>query len=134
MMENTYIKPSSIHGLGLFAKIDILKGEEIIQGKIDWSFYNEWIEYKKTNKTRSFAFHNGYCLINHCENANVKRGKKMEIIAKRKIMKGEEITEDYYALPEKENPFLVFNLEKLIFESQNVKTNKRNTNFKGQRR
>jgi SET domain-containing protein len=115
---NTFIKPSTIHGLGLFAKRNIASGEEIIQGLADYSdpYRDEWIRYKKSGK-RSFNFDQGYCMINHSKLPNTRRGLQRSIYAKHKICAGEEITEDYNRLPHAENPFLVHSLEKMMYES-----------------
>lgn len=105
-IANTFIKPSKIHGLGLFAKCDIKKGQRIIQGLADFGYYDEWITYVKKWKLTSFAHNNGYCMVNHSEEPNTKRGSNSEIIAAKDILSGEEVTEDYYALPDNENPFI----------------------------
>lgn len=104
-IANTFIKPSTIHGLGLFAMVDIPKGEEIIQGAADFSYTDEWIKYTKTQKVKSFSYHKGYCMINHSKRPNTARGNEFSIIAAKRIPAGEEITEDYYALPDEQNPF-----------------------------
>lgn len=107
MEVNTYIKPSKIHGLGLFAAKDIKPGQRIIQAsKIDLNNYqNEWIEYIGKNKKPSLNMVKGFCLINHCEDPNCKRNKGFYPIAKKLIKQNEEITEDYNSLPDIENPF-----------------------------
>lgn len=115
---NTYIKPSTIHGLGLFAKVDIKKGERIIQGLADFSFQDEWIIYVKKWKIKSFSYNNGYCMVNHSEKPNTKRGKKMVILALQNIKAGEEITEDYNSLPDKENPFIGLNIEEMVWRAK----------------
>lgn len=116
MICNTIIKPSEIHGLGLFADRDIQIGEEIIQADhIDFSKnISDWIRYNKTAKKKSFAYNNGYCMINHSKTPNTKRGENSSIIACAIINKGEEITEDYFALPDNENPFYN-NIEESIY-------------------
>jgi len=117
---NTFIKPSKIHGLGLFAKVDISSGEEIIPGSPDFTFQDEWIVYNRSHKIKSFALAHGYCMINHSKTPNAMRGQSMEfIIANIDIKVGEEITEDYYALPDNQNPFIGINLEKKVFDAKN---------------
>lgn len=121
MKANTFIKPSKIHGLGLFADKEITKGEEIVQPlKPNLSRnIDEWILYVKTHKLPSFALNCGYCMINHSENPNTKRYKEDAIRATRKINEGEEITENYYFLPDNENPF--YNtLEKIIYHAKQL--------------
>lgn len=114
---NTYVKPSQIHGLGLFASEDIKEGERIIHGNPDYSFVEEWVRYKKTEKIKSFTLARGYCMINHSEEPNTHReGKDLHIIASRDIQKGEEITEDYYKLGDDHNPFETHNnLEEFLW-------------------
>ncbi len=116
-LANTFVKPSSIHGLGLFAKVNIKKGDQILQGLAEFDKYiDEWIAYVKKWKIKSFAHNNGYCMINHCETPNTSRGKERRIYALVDIDKGLEITEDYYALPDNENPFIGINLEKIFYD------------------
>lgn len=106
MKENSYIKPSKVHGLGLFASRDIRKGERIIHGGPNWSFQKEWIEYTKTAKERSLNFHDKYCMVNHSEAPNIiRKGKNLNMIACVDIKEGEEILEDYNKLPDEQNPF-----------------------------
>jgi len=120
MKPNTFIKPSFIHGLGLFAKTDIRKGESIKQGLSNFNDYlEEWITYVKTWKIRSFAHNNGYCMINHNEVPNTKRMHEMEIVATSDIKKGAEITEDYSKLPDQENPFMGMGIEEMIYRAKN---------------
>jgi len=120
MRSNTFIKPSTIHGLGLFAAVDIPKGKEIIQGNADYSFIDEWIQYKKNCRKISFNFHTGYCMINHSSTPNTLRNNKGISIAAYNIKSGEEITEDYYKLPDNDNPFIggIFNLEEIWFSTK----------------
>lgn len=116
--ENTYIKPSKIHGLGLFASRDILEGEQIIQGRADYTKdTRSWIEWNK-KKDPSYAFDFHYCMINHDPTPNTVRGKRMKVIASKNIKQDEEITENYFALPDKENPFLNVNIEKIVYDSR----------------
>ena len=117
-VNNTFVKPSKIHGLGLFANKDILKGERIRQGGANFDYRKEWIEYVKRRKVRSFTFNNGYCMVNHSDSPNTKRSGKMKIIATANIRRGAEITEDYNILPEKENPMNGISLEEMIYRAQ----------------
>lgn len=104
--NNTHIKPSPIHGLGLFATYDIAEGEEIFQGYADFNnFQDEWIRYVKKMKIKSYAFNEGWCMVNHSDKPNTERGEDNCIIAISNILIGDEITEDYNSLPDDENPF-----------------------------
>lgn len=114
-ISNTFIKPSKIHGLGLFAKRDIFEGEEILQGVADFDYREEWILYLKTIKKKSYAYNNGYCMVNHSETPNTKRNELDKIAASVTINQGDEITEDYNALPDNENPFKGLSLEYLMY-------------------
>lgn len=117
-IPNTYVKPSKIHGLGLFASVDIRKGEEIIHGDPDYSNHiPEWMQYQKREKVPSFNLKYGYCMINHSEEPNTERGKARAIIASHDIKAHTEILEDYRNLPDNENPLIGFNLPKEMFES-----------------
>lgn len=120
---NTFIKPSGIHGLGLFAKRNIMSGEEIEQGSADYANYlNEWIEYNKTCKKKSFCFARGYCMINHSDSPNTSRlGGDYNIYATRFIKEGEEITENYHDLPDESNPFFGTSFEEYIFRAKDKK-------------
>lgn len=105
---NCYIKPSQIHGVGLFALEDIKAGDiiEVELAKCDYSRdYKEWAKYLKETTKKSFALTQGYCVINHSGEPNVFRGDEIIIIAKTDIKKGEEIVENYYDLPDNHNPF-----------------------------
>lgn len=121
---NTYIKPSSIHGLGLFAKVDIAKGQLIIQGKADFEVdIYSWLRYLKNIKVKSFAYNNGCCMVNHSESPNTHRSKRGGIVASFDIKKGFEITEDYNALTDEENPFKSVGgfLQEAIFHAKHRK-------------
>jgi len=105
-LANTYIKPSAIHGLGLFALVDIKKGTEIMQGVANYGFIDEWIAYNRSGQLPSFEFNNGYCMLNHSKNPNTKRkGSALVIVASCNIKQGAEVTEDYELLPYDHNPF-----------------------------
>lgn len=117
---NTFIKPSKIHGLGLFAKYDIKVGDYIVQGVGDFTYQDEWIIYNKTHKVKSFNFTHGLCMINHSDSPNTIRIEDMEhLIATVSIPFGKEITEDYYQLPNNENPFIGIDLGKKIWDAKN---------------
>lgn len=127
LKSNTFIKPSRIHGLGLFAIMDIKKGQQIWQGVADFSakYLDEWIAYERKWRVKSYEFYAGYCMINHSETPNtIRKGKDLKIVAVKNIKAGEEITEDYNALPPEENPFIGFNLQKLVYEARNKKHRK----------
>lgn len=115
---NTYVKPSLIHGLGLFASCDIKQGEEIIHGEPDYSNHTlEWMKYQREAKIPSWNLAMGFCMINHSEQPNTIRGKEDRVLASLDIKAGSEITEDYTKLPDNHNPFTAFNLPKEMFES-----------------
>jgi len=120
---NTFIKPSKIHGLGLFANRHISKGEEIIQAdKINLTKnIDDWIAYNKKAKVKSMTYEKGYCMVNHSDKPNTVRGEDFGIFARRDILSGEEITEDYNALPDEENPFKN-NIEEMIFRAAQLRT------------
>lgn len=118
---NTYIKPSQIHGLGVFAMQAIMKGESIIQGKADYKNYiGEWIRYNKRGQI-SRGFDKGFCMINHSDNPNSCRANNFSIIANRNIFKDEEITECYNQLPAYENPFVMKQYEEFFDFIKNIK-------------
>lgn len=107
---NTYIKPSKIHGVGLFAAVKILRGEEIVHGGPNYNvFQDEWIEYNKRGDP-SFNLKVKLCCINHSEFPNCSRKglsteEQLIIFATRDIEENEEITEDYNLLADWNNPF-----------------------------
>ncbi len=116
MEPNTYIKPSEIHGLGLFASKLIRKGTHIIHGKPNYDFRDEWIKYSK-KKQRSYQFEVGLCMINHCDEPNSKRDEFMNQVALQDIPAGTEITENYHDLPREHNVFdnPIYELEKMMY-------------------
>jgi hypothetical protein len=76
------LKPSSIHGLGLFATKDFKTGETVCPGRIDG---------KRTPGGR---------FINHAQNSNIQPklvGDNIFAIASRKINAGDELLVDYRA-------------------------------------
>jgi SET domain-containing protein len=117
---NTFIKPSQIHGIGLFASRDISEGEEIIPAdKIDYTANaREWIAYQKRTKQTSMALVLGTCPVNHSDVPNMRRGEAEDLpmYASRDILQGEEITENYHALPDSQNPFKP-HLDEFIFRA-----------------
>jgi SET domain-containing protein len=117
-MVGEMIKPSKIHGLGLFASREIKKGERVNQGKADYDNYrDEWREYIHKTKTPSCNFVWKTCMINHADVPNTNRGKHFNVYANRLIKQGEEITEDYNKLPVLQNPFKTNGMEQILFES-----------------
>lgn len=116
-VENTFVKPSPIHGVGLFAMHNIKCGEEIIHGWVDMNKnIDEWIQYNKTEKHRSFSLLTGGCCINHSDYPNSNREKYPRVFATTDIKEGEEITEDYNLLPDEDNPFKQTPLIKALYE------------------
>ena len=107
--HNTYIKPSIIHGVGLFALNDIQAEEKIIHGTPNLDdFKDEWLNFNKTQT--SLMLKMGGCCINHSDSPNCKRkGNSDEeiviILATRLILKNEEIVENYHSMPDYNNPF-----------------------------
>jgi SET domain-containing protein len=92
---NTYIAPSEIHGLGVFARKFIPKGEIIKQGREHY-----WVESKLV-KTIRILKNKDYkkCMLNHSCTPNAGRNHNMYIIALRDIQPNEEICEDYGLVP-----------------------------------
>lgn len=107
---NTYVRPSPIHGCGLFAAVDIPAGTRIIHGDPRMEgLETEWMHFFMT-KTPSYRLLAGnMCMINHSKTPNCSRPGKTRkgqtMYATRLIKAGEEVTEDYYALPAWNNPF-----------------------------
>lgn len=119
MRANTYIAPSGIHQLGLFAKKQIKKGDRIIQGKSDYWQQHETYKNQFIHITRPHL----WCMINHAKNPNTfRKGTKHEmILAKIDIKKYEEVTENYYALPKNLRPFIPVNLKQKALSENQVK-------------
>ncbi len=108
---NTYVKPSAIHGVGLFALTNIKVGEEIIHGVPNYDdFKDEWLNYAYKQIEVSLMLKIGGCCINHSEFPNCKRKGNIDkdisvILSTRLILKNEEILEDYHQMPDWNNPF-----------------------------
>ena len=117
-----YIAPSKIHGYGLFAKIDIQKGDIlcILDGQIlSWDFYQKLVKNLKNKVLEPYAqyffmewnaldentllvrtLRTKYSYINHdrCPNTKLKK-YPLQIVATRDIKKDTEITLDYRCEP-----------------------------------
>lgn len=119
------IAPSSIHGIGVFALRDIVKGEELY---VRPTLYQSWytVPYERFNELRpeiakliserwnvlngsSFKSPNDVwlvCFMNHSDTPN-----SDGTVALQNIAKGEEITEDYRVIQDynKIYPFIDIN-------------------------
>jgi len=105
-MQKFYIKKSKIHGLGIFAKKDIKKGELV--GTIEGKIIPKKEAYKKYRKYYRFLHainHSEYILnrnltmyTNHSCTPNCGLKNTVKIIAMKNIKKDEEITIDYNTL------------------------------------
>ncbi len=110
------LKESPIHGIGLFADEDIPKGEKIYSNnpKLDLNISLEEFDSLSQDEKKTIQ-HYGYFdyklnkwhlsfdnfkFCNHNQNNNMTRIEN-EVIAKKDIKKGEELTHDYL---EFENP------------------------------
>ena len=98
-----YIKESKIHGMGIFASKDILRGEiigvikgyiknYIITNRKESFFYPDWIGLSKGRWIDPLPPFN---LINHSCNPNAGIKGTKSVVAIKKIKKGEEISIDY---------------------------------------
>lgn len=92
------VRPSSIHGRGVFAKKTIQKGERIGQylarktnrdGK-----YVLWVEYEQTKEIKGYEGFGRLRFLNHSSRAN-SRFDGLELFALKPIQPGEEITFHY---------------------------------------
>ncbi len=112
LLVKTYLAPSSIHGMGLYAAEDIEEGAVIWRHDpvFDIGFKKEQLDalselQKKSIKNYLFYVkpQDLYVLcaddarfINHSENPCMTNGEnKDESVATRHIVKGEELTDDY---------------------------------------
>lgn len=113
MRVKTFLKPSSIHGVGLFADQDIPVGTVVwdYDPQFDLAFeakdLNSLPDFVRT-EIQQFAFWDEVLekfvlcgdnarFFNHDENANCKDDKtKRRTIAIRDIAQGEELTADYH--------------------------------------
>ena len=93
-MNKIYVKKSSIHGNGLFAKEKINAGELIgvVKGKPTDTDgpYVLWVDGIK-----GFEVSCHLRFINHSDNPNAVYYNTLEVCALRDIVAGEEITHDY---------------------------------------
>lgn len=91
-----YVKESSIHGKGLFAKKQIKEGEIIgeIQGKPaqDDGPYVLWIDEENY---KGIVVENVFKFINHNHSPNACYYDDLTVVALRDINEGEEITHHY---------------------------------------
>jgi len=93
--ELVYVKKSKIHGMGLFAKKDIAKGEII--GKVEGMRTSRdgphvlWMEDKKYG----FKVRCKLKYINHSAEPNACYYDDLTVVTLRDIKKGEEITHYY---------------------------------------
>lgn len=109
MLVKTYVAPSSIHGMGLFANEDILKGTEVwkwmdgIDVVIpDWK-YNVLHPTIQEHIQHYAWFEDGLYFLcadngkfaNHSETPNLDSDGKSDIVL-RDIKKGEELTYNYW--------------------------------------
>jgi len=117
LLIKTIIKPSTIHGIGLFADQDIPKGTKIwefspgLDLEINPSDFEKLSQYEKdiiffsgfhSKKTGNYhlSFDN-VRYINHSTFGNISTditvdGVEYPLIANRDIKKGEEITQNYF--------------------------------------
>ena len=110
LLIDTYIDKSSIHGLGLFAKKAIAKGDVIWEFNEDIDIRISQLHYERLSKSckkqmdKYTYYENGYyCLdgddarfINHSDNPNIFfPDEEKDGIALRNIKKGEELTCNY---------------------------------------
>lgn len=106
---DTETRLSPIHGLGLFAKINIVKGKTVV---VWGGFIKTKEEIKKLSKDIGFEYaleiYPGFYIaegnkkeldssdfVNHSCVANCKIINKLVMITKRNIKKGEELTSDF---------------------------------------
>lgn len=116
------VRPSAIHGLGLFAEQDIPKGARIwnfspgLDLEISQSDFNKLAQYEKdfllfygfkSKKTNNYhlSFDN-VRFINHSVEGNVTIDQSVNdieypLIASRNIKKGEEILQNYFEFDER---------------------------------
>jgi len=117
LLVKTIIKPSSIHGIGLFADQDILKGTVIWKFSPGLDLEINHLDFEKLNQYEKdiilfFGFHSkktgNYHLsfdnvrfINHSANGNISIETKINdieypLIANIDIKKGDELTQNYF--------------------------------------
>ena len=111
LLVKTHIKNSPIHGIGLFASEDILKGTVIWKYEINFDYiisdkkkktlpaitqeFIEFFYYFKENVGWTILGDNAR-FINHSINPNTDSQEFFTTIANRDIKAGEEIFENYY--------------------------------------
>lgn len=105
----TEVKPSKIHGYGVFAKNDIPKGTIVWETKTGFDrmfskeHYRTLNEVQKEFVKRTFStckdYFHSYCdyaiLTNHSNNPNIVLLSDSNAIAAKNIKAGEELTQDY---------------------------------------
>lgn len=118
-IDDTEIKKSDIHGLGLFATKDIASGEIlcILDGQlVSWESYDYMSEKHPFGKYNNYLFmewnainehtlmirpfRTKYSFINHSKNPNLTmRRYPITLMAMKNIKSGEELTLDYRKEP-----------------------------------
>ena len=91
-----YVKDSSIHGKGLFAKTQIKEGEII--GEIEGLPANEdgpYVLWLDEDKYKAIEVQNVFKFINHNARPNACYYDDLTVVALRDIEAGEEITHHY---------------------------------------
>lgn len=107
-ITSTYIAPSFIHGLGLFADLDIDAG--VVLGTLDgqqisWDLYTKQELAFEWNAIQPEVllvrpYRTKYSYINHSRDPNLLLDTNpLRVISKRFIRKGEEVTLDYRCEP-----------------------------------
>lgn len=101
--ENLVVKPSPIHGLGLFAKRDFTKGEVVTRWKAIREFTQEEYEAMSLDEKKYVVpwMDGAYAeigiperYVNRANDANTEMNERRDV-ATRDIKVGEEITADY---------------------------------------
>ena len=90
----TYVNDSKIHGMGLFARVDIPKNTiiGIIQGK---PCKRDGAHVIWLSETQGFKVSCNLKYINHADKPNACYYDDLTVVALRKIKADEEITHDY---------------------------------------
>ena len=122
LLIKTIIKPSSIHGIGLFADQNISKGTKIwkfspsLDLEINPSDFEKLSQYEKDiilfsgfNSKKTGNYHLSFDnvrYINHSTSGNISTDPTINdieypLIANRDIKKGEELTQNYFEFDEK---------------------------------
>lgn len=121
LLIKTIIKPSSIHGIGLFADQDISKGTEIWKFSPGLDLEISPYDFKKLSQyEKDFFLFSGFHskktgnyhlsfdnvrYINHSNSGNISSDISIDdieypLIANQDIKKGEEITQNYFEFDE----------------------------------